>query len=142
MRRAKTDAAQKRLSDLLAYGRNTGSQNAIGTCRRDTLLDLLNYEGERIKPETGCCDVCEGAYRPGILEEAPLTAFFKRNPRSFTRHEAAALLSADGSTGWSEEEARTAIREMLHARKLRESANILWKGKLVPVPHIRVKGKK
>jgi ATP-dependent DNA helicase RecQ len=126
LQRANTDAGKKRLSDLLAYGRNAGT-----TCRRDTLLDLLNYEGERVKPETDCCDICEGSSRPGIIEEEPLTAFFKRNPRSFTRYEAETLLSTDGSTGWAEEETRTAIREMIRARKLRESKNLLWKKKLV-----------
>jgi ATP-dependent DNA helicase RecQ len=130
MQRANTDAGKKRLSDLLAYGRNAGPGNT-GQCRRDTLLDLLNYEGERVKPETDCCDVCEGSSRPGIIEEEPLTAFFKRNPRSFTRYEAETLLGTDGSAGWSEEETRTAIHEMIRARKLRESKNLLWKKKLV-----------
>jgi ATP-dependent DNA helicase RecQ len=136
LRRAKTDAGKKRLTDLLAYGRNAGTENAPGQCRRDMLLDLLNYEGERTKPETDCCDVCEGTSRPGIIEETPLTTFFKRNPRSFTREEAAVLLSTDGSGGWSEEEARTAIGEMLRARKLRALSNMLWKGKLVPVSNL------
>jgi ATP-dependent DNA helicase RecQ len=129
MQRANTDAGKKRLSDLLAYGRN--ADRATGQCRRDMLLDLLNYEGERVKPETDCCDVCEGLSRTGIIEEEPLTAFFKRNPRSFTRYEAETLLSSDG--GWSEEEARTAIRDMIRAQKLRESKNVLWKKKLILV---------
>jgi ATP-dependent DNA helicase RecQ len=131
MQRATTDTGKKRLADLLAYGRNAAPQNTAGQCRRDMLLDLLNYEGERIKPETDCCDVCEGISRPGIIEEEPLMAFFKRNPRSFTRNEATALLHSDTIGGWSEEEARTAIREMLRARKLRESKHILWKGKIM-----------
>jgi ATP-dependent DNA helicase RecQ len=130
MQRASTDAGKKRLSDLLAYGRNTAPQNTAGQCRRDMLLDLLNYEGERVKPETDCCDVCEGTSRPGIIEEEPLMAFFKRNPRSFTRAEASTLLRSDAINGWSEEEARTAIREMLRARKLREMKNIFWKGRI------------
>jgi ATP-dependent DNA helicase RecQ len=131
MQRATTDTGKKRLADLLAYGRNAAPQNPAGQCRRDMLLDLLNYEGERIKPETDCCDVCEGISRPGIIEEEPLIAFFKRNPRSFTRNEATTLLHSDTIGGWSEEEARTAIREMLRTRKLRESKHILWKGKIV-----------
>jgi ATP-dependent DNA helicase RecQ len=131
VQRANTDASKKRLVDLLVYGRNANPQNTTGQCRRDMLLDLLNYEGERVKPETDCCDVCEGKSRPGIIEEEPLMAFFKRNPRSFTRTEATILLRSDTVNGWSEEEARTAIREMLRARKLRESKHILWKGKLV-----------
>ncbi|MDR1095286.1 MAG: RecQ family ATP-dependent DNA helicase [Spirochaetaceae bacterium] len=142
MRRAATDAGKKRLADLLAYGRNaapqnTGSQtagspsqNTAGQCRRDLLLDLLNYEGERSKPETDCCDVCEGTSRPGIIEEEPLMAFFKRNPRSFTRNEATDLLSSDAANGWSEEETRAAIRGLLRARKLRESKHPPWKGKI------------
>ena len=141
MNRAKTEADKERLAGLLAYGRNItpastsadASGSNLGSCRRDTLLDLLGYEGERVKPETGCCDVCEGTSRPGIREETPLIDFFRRNPRSFTPYEATAILSAGGSTGWTEEEARTAIRELLRERKLRVSANILWKGKLVPV---------
>jgi ATP-dependent DNA helicase RecQ len=134
MQRANTDTGKKRLADLLAYGRNAAPQNTTSQCRRDMLLDLLNYEGERIKPETDCCDVCEGTSRAGIIEEEPLMAFFKRNPRSFTRAEASTLLRSDAlhsGNGWSEEEARTAIREMLRARKLRESKNLLWKGKIV-----------
>jgi ATP-dependent DNA helicase RecQ len=141
MNRAKTDADKTRLASLLAYGRNVAPGNASGDapgnnfrpCRRDTLLDLLNYEGERIKPETDCCDICEGTSRPGLLEETPLMDFFRRNPRGFTHHEATALISADGNSGWTEEEARTAIRELLRERKLRVSTNILWKGKIVPV---------
>jgi ATP-dependent DNA helicase RecQ len=133
MTRAKTDADKSRLAGLLAYGRNAAPGGTPRPCRRDTLLDLLGYEGERVKPETDCCDVCEGISRPGILEETPLMDFFRRNPRSFTPYEATALLSADGNAGWTEEEARTAIRELIRERKLRVLTNILWKGKLVPV---------
>jgi ATP-dependent DNA helicase RecQ len=133
MTRAKTNADKSRLAGLLAYGRNAAPGDTPSPCRRDTLLDLLGYEGERVKPETDCCDVCEGTSRPGILEETPLMDFFRRNPRSFTPHEATVLISADENAGWTEEEARTAIRELLRERKLRVSANILWKGKLSPL---------
>jgi ATP-dependent DNA helicase RecQ len=133
MNRAGTDAGKRRIAGILAYGRNTASSDGSKPCRRDILLDLLGYEGERIKPETGCCDICEGTACPGILEETPLMDFFKRNPRSFTQHEATALFSAGEDSGWTEEEARIAIRELLRERKLRVSDNILWKGKLVPV---------
>jgi ATP-dependent DNA helicase RecQ len=131
--RAETDAGKRRVAGILAYGRNAASGDGSRLCRRDILLDLLGYEGERIKPETGCCDICEGTARPGILEEPPLMDFFKRNPRSFTQYEATTLFGAGKNSGWTEEEARTAIRELLREQKLRVSSNILWKGKLVPV---------
>jgi ATP-dependent DNA helicase RecQ len=141
MNRAGTDAGKRRIAGILAYGRTAASDSGPRPCRRDILLDLLGYEGERIKPETSCCDICEGTTHPGILEETPLMDFFKRNPRSFTQYEAIALFGADEDSGWTEEEARTAIRELLREQKLRVSANILWKGKLIPIktgnPRIR-----
>ena len=135
MQRAKTAADKERLSGLLAFGRRGDG------CRRDALLDLLGYEGERTKPETGCCDVCEGTGQAEILEQPPLLSFFRRNPRSYTVAEAAGIIGGK-DTGWTEEEARSAIRELLRARTqmrpqmrpqartLQVSKNPLWKNRL------------
>ncbi|MDR1910046.1 MAG: RecQ family ATP-dependent DNA helicase, partial [Spirochaetaceae bacterium] len=66
LRRAKTPADRQRLGALLDYARNAGR------CRREALLELLNYEGEGESPESGCCDVCDGTALDAAREEEAL----------------------------------------------------------------------
>jgi ATP-dependent DNA helicase RecQ len=132
LRRAKTEAARRRLLALLDYARD-GS-----TCRRAALLALLDYEGEMESPEGYCCDVCDADLHPaagnrtaaGLREEAALRDFFKRNRRSYTLEEAAAALAGAETLRWSEGDARSAISELIGMKKLRRSGNIFWKGKV------------
>jgi ATP-dependent DNA helicase RecQ len=122
--RAKTGAGRKRLEELLDYARNTG------VCRRKALLGLLNYEGEGDSPETDCCDVCEGTARNVPREEPSLRAFFRRNRRCYTLGEAVQVLSRAEEIDWTEDDARTAVRELLKNKTLRRMKNFLWKDKL------------
>jgi ATP-dependent DNA helicase RecQ len=124
-KRAKTQAARSRLLDLMTYARNTGS------CRRQALLKLLNYEGEGESPESECCDVCQGRARGVLREEEALLGFFRKNPRRYTLAEAARVLSRS-ALSWSEEEAKQAINILLGEHKLRRLGNFLWKNTLTP----------
>jgi ATP-dependent DNA helicase RecQ len=130
--RAKTETERRRIAALLNYARNTG------VCRREALLRLLNYEGEHDSPEKDCCDVCEsrakdpaGLPAPTLHREEPsLMRFFAANSRSYTLSEAARILSLAEHIGWSEDEAKMAIKLLLKDQKLRESKSILWRKKL------------
>jgi ATP-dependent DNA helicase RecQ len=125
--RAKTEADKTRLTSLFAFARNAGR------CRRETLLELLNYEGEGESPQSLCCDVCGGTARNTHREEEALLAFFKRNRRRFTLTEAAPVLA--GETGrWTRDESRQAVTLLLKHGKLRELRGPLWKKKLTPAP--------
>jgi ATP-dependent DNA helicase RecQ len=136
LRRAKTEAARRRLLALLDYA-GDGAR-----CRRAALLALLGYEGEMESPEGYCCDVCDGDRRPaagngagngtgtGLREEAALRDFFKRNRRSYTLAEAAAALAEAETPRWSEGDARLAVKELVGMKRLRQSGNILWKGRI------------
>ena len=124
LQRAKTEADRKRITRLMAYARDTGH------CRRDALLDLLDYEGEKDSPGAPCCDVCEKNAGAGLREEYSLTDFFRRNKRSYTAGEAARLLSRAENIRWSKEEAGEAISYLIKSGKLRKSKNPLWREKL------------
>ena len=134
LRRAKTEAARRRVLALLDYARD-GSH-----CRRAALLTLLNYEGKTERPEDHCCDVCDGDLQPpgkngtntGLREEAALLDFFGRNRRACTLTEAAAILAEVKTLRWSEEDAQLAVKELIRMKRLRTSRNILWKGKIEP----------
>ncbi|MDR1302126.1 MAG: RecQ family ATP-dependent DNA helicase [Treponema sp.] len=112
-----------RFGQILAYARNTHS------CRRETLLRLLNYEGTHESPGD-CCDVCAGQAANTLREEASLISFFKRNRRRYTLIEAARALSQAAPLRWSEEEAKHAITQLIALHTLRQSKNPLWKHKL------------
>ncbi|MFP3091248.1 RecQ family ATP-dependent DNA helicase [Treponema sp. TIM-1] len=125
LRRAKTPADRARLLDLMAYAKNTGS------CRRQALLGLLNYEGGGESPESACCDVCEGRARGDLREEAALLDFFRKNSRRYNSAEAAEALSRT-ALSWSDEEAKQAIKILLREQKIKRIKNFLWKDKLAP----------
>ena len=118
--RAKTSSDRRRISDLMAYAADASR------CRRDALLDLLGYEGEKDGPGSSCCDVCEREGRGGLREEHSLLDFFDRNRRSYTLGEASAILSRAENICWSEEDANNAINYLLLAGKIKKSKNPLW----------------
>ena len=123
--RARTEGDKKRITRLLAYTRDTDH------CRRDALLDLLNYEGEKDSPGSSCCDVCEKKAKAGLREEKSLTDFFHRNRRAYTIHEAARVLSRAENIQWTEEEAGEVIKYLIKTGNLKTSKNPLWKKKLI-----------
>jgi len=122
--RARTESDKKRLSSLLAYARDTGK------CRREALLDLLDYDGERDSPGTSCCDVCDGLSNTSLREEHSLLDFFRRNKRCYSRTEAAKALARSENIRWSEEEAGEAIKYLVRAGKIGMANNLLWKNRL------------
>jgi ATP-dependent DNA helicase RecQ len=124
LERARSDADRQRLRELFEFARDTEN------CRRETLLRLLNYEGEQSKPETDCCDVCAGSARPVLREEPPLLDFFRRNSRAFSLEEACGILSQDKMSGLSGKELKIVIRRLLQSGTLKESGFFPWKGKL------------
>ena len=124
LKRAKSETAKMRITRLMAYARDTEH------CRREALLDLLNYEGEKDRPASLCCDVCEARGYGTLREEHSLKDFFRRNKRSYTDTEAARALSCAENIRWSEEEAREAIAYLVKSGKLKKLKNPLWKDKL------------
>ncbi|GHU43189.1 ATP-dependent DNA helicase RecQ [Spirochaetia bacterium] len=125
MKRAKTDADRARLAGLFAYARDTKN------CRRESLLELLNYNSPGDKPETECCDVCAGYGSALLREQTPITAFFQRNPRAFSDDKAAAVLARHQSGAWSAAEYKLAIQGLIRTKALREINRRLWKGQIV-----------
>ena len=123
--RAKSEAEKKRITKLLAYA------NDVDHCRREALLELLDYEGEKDSPGSRCCDVCENAAFNGLREERCLEDFFRRNRRSYTAAEASRVLSRAENIRWSEEEAGEAINYLLKKGKLKKLKNPFWRNKLV-----------
>ncbi|GHU82686.1 ATP-dependent DNA helicase RecQ [Spirochaetia bacterium] len=127
-RRAGTGANRSRLEQLLAYGRDTGS------CRRQTLLKLLNYQSpdpEAVEsPESHCCDVCEGVGSPFLREERSLHGFFRKNRRVYTLKEAAVVLSLQDTVNWSEDEAKQAVTQLIRLGTLGRIKNFLWKDRI------------
>jgi ATP-dependent DNA helicase RecQ len=124
MRRARSGADRERFLALMAYARNTA------LCRRGSLLSLLNYEETGERPESGCCDVCDGTARGLVREQAALTAFFQKNRRSYTAGEAAGVLAQAEAIGWSREEAKEAVDRLIREGVIKRLKNPLWKGKL------------
>jgi ATP-dependent DNA helicase RecQ len=123
LKRAKTQADQRRLSALLDYAENTSK------CRRRALLDLLNYEGEISTIDGICCDVCAKTAKKTLREEVIMT-FFKKYKRCYTLSEAADILAQDESLGWTDYDVRKAIQSLIQYKKLTQIKNILWKNKL------------
>ena len=122
--RAKTEGEKKRLERLLAYARD------INRCRREALLNLLDYDGEQDSPGVRCCDVCEKKASAGLREETSLRSFFRRNRRSYTADEAAEVLAGAQNLRWSKDETAEAINYLVKTGGLRKLKNPLWKDKL------------
>ncbi|MDR1419736.1 MAG: RecQ family ATP-dependent DNA helicase [Treponema sp.] len=122
--RAETPAGRTRLAALLHYARDTHR------CRRDALLEMLDYEGGRESPGASCCDVCEKKASPALREETPLLAFFEKNRRAFTTGEAASVLAPAGNLRWPQEDARRAVAHLVKAGTVKKLNSFLWKNKL------------
>jgi ATP-dependent DNA helicase RecQ len=129
MSRAKTEADKRRLSGLFEYARDSVH------CRRERLLEMLNYEGGGEKPETECCDVCAGRSRPALREEAAIGGFFSRNKRAYTLEEAARVLAGESGSPnqirWTSNDARRACMGLLKTGRLRQMSFFPWKNKIV-----------
>jgi len=125
--RARTESDKKRISSLLAYARDTGK------CRREALLDLLDYEGERDSPGSSCCDVCDGLPSTRLREEPSLLDFFRRNKSCYSPTEAAKVLARSENVRWSEKEASEAVEYLIRAGKIRRTNNLVWKNRLTIV---------
>ncbi|MDR2096126.1 MAG: RecQ family ATP-dependent DNA helicase [Treponema sp.] len=125
LRRTKTQAERIRLEELLGYAQNTVN------CRREALLNLLNYEGETASPEEHCCDVCDRTSTPHLREEAFLKDFFQKNRRRYTQKEAAMILAGIESLRWTQDEAKKAIYVLVEKNMLIQSRNIFWKNRIL-----------
>jgi ATP-dependent DNA helicase RecQ len=126
MRRAKRDADKLRLESLLAYGRNTTD------CRREALLALLNYKGSSDKPESNCCDVCDGTAQAELREEESIMDFFYKNRRTYTLEEAVQALAGMESLRWTEEDAKKTVLRLLVSGRLKRMDRFPWKNKIAP----------
>ena len=124
LRLAKNEADRKRLLDLLNYARNTE------ICRRDDLLNLLDYDGQRDSPGENCCDVCQGRTLNGLRDEEALVDFLRRNRRVYTMYEAAQVLGKAANLNISEKDAGELLESLISLKKIRKSKNYLWKGRL------------
>jgi ATP-dependent DNA helicase RecQ len=122
MRRAKTEADRRRLSALLDYARNATQ------CRRQALIEMLNYDNGGECPETQCCDVCEQQASAALREESSIVDFFRRFKRRYTATEAASVLAQADTLRCSEKEAKLVIDHLMRGGKLRKAGNFLWKG--------------
>jgi len=120
----KTAQEKMRVEQLLAYARNHSQ------CRREALLNLLNYEGSGDKPEIRCCDVCSGKSGTELREERSLADFFRRNRRSYTVNEAAQVLAELDTVHWSAGEAKEALRALIQMGTLKKMKGPFWKDKI------------
>jgi ATP-dependent DNA helicase RecQ len=121
---SRTGAGRKRLEDLLNYARNKDN------CRRDELLNLLNYEGPKDNPGEMCCDVCQGRATEFLREEPSIKDFIRRNRRAFTVYEAEKILGKAQNLKLSEHEAGELLRSLLDLGIIRKSKNPLWRNRL------------
>jgi ATP-dependent DNA helicase RecQ len=126
LRRAKTEADKKRLSDLLDYARDTTQ------CRRQALLKLLDYNANGESPETKCCDVCEGRASAALREETSVRDFFRRNKRCYTVNGAVGVLVQAETARWSEDQAKQVVNHLVKTGGLKKTRKFLWKGALTP----------
>jgi ATP-dependent DNA helicase RecQ len=124
LKRAKTEAGRKRLTELLDYARNAGE------CRREALLKMLNYEGNTGSPESLCCDVCEKEARANLREEASLLDFFRRNKRAYTVNEAVHILAQAENIRWSEEDAGLSVNRLIKNKIIKKQKNVFWRNKI------------
>jgi ATP-dependent DNA helicase RecQ len=121
----RSGAGRKRLEDLLNYARNRTN------CRREELLNLLNYEGPKDNPGHLCCDVCQGRSPEFLREEPAIKDFIKRNRRVYTVYEAEKVLGKAKNLNLSEHEAGDLLRSLLALGVIRKSKNPLWRNRLV-----------
>jgi ATP-dependent DNA helicase RecQ len=121
---AKTETGKKRISHLLKYARDTIR------CRREALLNLLNYEGEKDSPDQSCCDVCDQKTSPKLREENALEDFFRRNRRSYTADEASKVLARAENLNWTVEDSGEAIDFLIREGILRKIKHQPWKNKI------------
>ena len=122
--RVRTESGKNRLLRLLTYARDTDQ------CRREALIKLLDYDGEKDSPGQLCCDVCCKKTSSKLREENALEDFFRRNRRSYTISEASQVLAFAENIRWAEEDAKEAINHLLKTGKLRKLNNPLWKNKI------------
>jgi ATP-dependent DNA helicase RecQ len=125
--RAKNESDKQRLRELFAFARDSAH------CRHETLLRLLNYEGEQSKNESGCCDVCEGTARSVLREEAPLLDFFSRNARAYNLDEGSAAAAASYRSvhqNYTAKDIRCAMRYLLKSGSLLQARLWPWRGKI------------
>ncbi|GMO38886.1 MAG: RecQ family ATP-dependent DNA helicase [Termitinemataceae bacterium] len=122
--RFKSDYDKKRLKDLFAYAQN------ISQCRRQRLLEMLDYTNESDKPESECCDVCEKRAHSDMREEKTIINFFAKNKRSYTDSESAKILEHNSDISWSEKDAKHAVNLMIKTQKLRRCKSYFWKNKI------------
>jgi ATP-dependent DNA helicase RecQ len=123
--RAGPEENRRRVEKLLAYARN------VLTCRRQALLDLMDYRPpgpHQESPEEGCCDVCSGKASLYYREERSLIDFFRRNKRCYTPDEAVRVLAGAKEAAWSEEEAKLAVTSLIKTGTLRVKKHFPRKG--------------
>jgi len=125
--RAKTEVDVQRITSLMFYARDSKH------CRREALLDLLDYEGEKDSPGSSCCDVCEREANDGLREEHSLLDFFYRNKRSYRIAEVSKILARSENIRWSEEDAGEVINYLIKTGKLKKSRNPLWRNRITVV---------
>lgn len=121
--RAKTESDKRRMLNLIDYAKSGCS------CRRETLLNLMDYKGELSAPETDCCDVCAKTASSAVRERIILD-FFKTYGRAYTINEAAHIIRAVDIYGWTEDDIKKAIHALIEYKKLRVITNIFWKNKI------------
>ncbi|MFP3043145.1 RecQ family ATP-dependent DNA helicase [Treponema primitia] len=124
LKRASRDADKARLEALFRYGRDTTC------CRREALLTLLNYQGGGDRPESDCCDVCNGNAEAGLREEKSVLDFFRKNRRAYTPEEAIPILAGSESIRWSEEDVKRTIRRLISTGQLKKIGHFPWKNKI------------
>lgn len=120
-----TPEENRRRDNVLEFSRDTRH------CRRESLLRHLDYEGDVSKPETGCCDVCEGTASPRLREERTVIEFIYKNQLSFTLDEAAAALTRTKNILWSIDEAREMLLHLIKEHKIEVFHRFPWEDKLI-----------
>jgi ATP-dependent DNA helicase RecQ len=144
VRRVKTEADKRRMLDLMDYAKSAGAScGTSGLCRREFLLNLMNYKGELSVPETDCCDICAKT-ATDVLREQGILEFFKKYPRAYTIAEASRILGKMRIYEWTEDDIKKAVHALIEYKKLTVIKNIapfpkpgwfwerLWKDKITP----------
>jgi ATP-dependent DNA helicase RecQ len=149
VKKAKTETGKRRMLDLIDYAKSAGlcHDTSAGAnhslCRREYLLNLMNYKGELSVPETDCCDICAKTATNALREQGVLD-FFKKYPRAYTVTEAARILRELRIYEWTEDDIKEAVHALIECKKLTVIKNIglfpkpgwfwekLWKNKVTP----------